>query len=113
MTEEESKAKAEKDFQSRKPLSLEMLQKMNASRLLAYSKKWRKIYHRVQNSFFCDTCWDYHRSNGDSWEGEPEIALAPINAYIKTIKEILNTKPHVERPGKPKKEKKDSNKRRK
>lgn len=80
-------------FAQCKPVDTEILEKMDAKRLLKYYQKWR------------------------NWNHSPDWDDTPVNPYIsqhiRTIKQILETKPHIERPGKPKKEKKDSNKRRK
>jgi hypothetical protein len=43
----------------------------------------------------CTMCNEYI---GDDWEGDVGIHLAAYREYLKTIKRVLETKPHVARP---------------
>ena len=83
-----------REFAQLKPVTSGILEKMDAKRLLAYYNRFRKDVHRG----------DYDRS-------ERYINNNPLlDQHIKEVKDLLATKPHVERSGKPKKEKKNKGK---
>ena len=92
MTTENEKYKEE--FKKRNPLPLEQVRKMNATRCLAYYKTFR--------SFISEWEFDHDLVRNNPF----------LNEYIKQVKEILESMPHVERKSKSKqkKEKKDKRK---
>jgi hypothetical protein len=94
MNKENKEKYYREEFERYHTLPLEQVIKMNASRCLAYYKKFRDFY----------PIWNSYDQQRD---------VNPIlKEYIKQVKEILESKPHVERKPtvKTKKEKKDNRK---
>jgi hypothetical protein len=94
--EEMERFRAESDkreFERLKPAPYEVIEKMDVKRLLAYYNRFRKDVSRG----------DYN----SRWGRNPLLTN-----HLNTIKGFLDSKPHVERPGKPKKEKKGLTKKR-
>ena len=77
----------QKEFDLLKPVTNEILEKMDTKRLLAYYNRFRKDVRRG----------DYQRADRDN---------SLLDRHLRTVKHLLDVGPHIDRPGKPKKEKK-------
>ena len=81
-------------------IPIEELQKLNDKRLLAYYKKIRPKIKSYVNGFYCD-CWGEletsNRGGTDEEEKRDLELIADAENYLKTIKELLDTRGHVER----------------
>lgn len=89
-----------------KYLELEQLGKLPTKRLLAYYKKTYKRVKRFQDGLYCPCCgmqnWEtdaglYTEEQNKKREQEFKNDLATSENYINSIKEILNTREHVQK----------------
>lgn len=96
---------------SLKELPKERLEKMSTHGLLGVLKSVRAVRGSYSKSLYCDCC-DTRQIDLGNWKNDvyrekmraqEDKNLAEIDLYLATVKEVLATKEHIDRPGKPKK----------
>ena len=80
--------------------TIEELKKLNTKRLLVFYKKERKSFYRFQGGKYCECCGELYSSlyPDDAYYTEEHPAIeTEWYKYLKQIKEVLNTREHVEK----------------
>jgi hypothetical protein len=72
-------------------LPKDILEKKNTKNLLYIRRKLNAL---ISGRRCCNLCWEYI---GDDWENDVGKHLSAYQEYLKTIKEILVTRPNISR----------------
>ena len=89
-----------------KYLTVEYLNTLPTPRLLSYYKVVRRKVRRHQDSLYCECCgmpnWEtdaglYSKEENKRRKHEFETDFAESEKYLDSVKELLNTREHVEK----------------